>query len=116
MITPDQLDETLKSMLQKNITVNINSKAIREGVLILYNVKDYYITLNIRTKKDQLKTYEIPVPFNIDANEERVIFDYHIEDVIQHDPRRRYLINSLYSNINKKSKLFDNILTIKFSE
>lgn len=112
----DDLEETLKLILQKDLKFVINDKVVREGTLILFNIKDYYISFNIRTKKDIVKVYEIPVPFRTEMNTNSVIFDYTINNIIKGDPVRRYLINSLYKNIGKKSKLFDNKLTIELGE
>jgi N-glycosylase/DNA lyase len=116
MMVVDKLDIAMKSMLQKHISVVINNKSVREGTLILYNIKDYYVTLNIKTKKDQVKTYEIPIPYQLYINTDNTVFDYHVNHIIREDPKRRWLINVLYKKVGKKSKLYDNILTIKYSE
>tara|TARA_R110002020_G_scaffold120146_4_gene273783 strand:+ start:6296 stop:6646 length:351 start_codon:yes stop_codon:yes gene_type:complete len=115
MIVLEELEAELKTILQKDLQFVINDKVVREGILILFNMKDYYISFNIKTKKDIIKVYELPVPYATLFSEDKVIFDYTIDNVIKKDPRRRYLINSIYSNIGKKSKLFDNKLTIRFN-
>lgn len=112
----DNTEYALKTVLQKNVRFTVNGKAIREGKLILYQIKDYYISLTIFTKKNQTKQYEIPVPYKIQLCGDNVIFDYTINNVTKSDSIREWLITSLSNKIGKKSKLYDNKLTIEPDE
>ena len=64
-MTPQELDTCLKNLLQRNVSFNINNKTIREGLLMLFHVKDFYISFILKTEKYPSKTYEIPVPYSI---------------------------------------------------
>tara|TARA_Y100000310_G_C20697677_1_gene826876 strand:+ start:3432 stop:3779 length:348 start_codon:yes stop_codon:yes gene_type:complete len=106
----------LKHSLQRNVIFEVNSKIIRQGKIILYNIKDFYISFNILTPKDVLKTYELPVPFEISLIEEGILCDYSISNITRNVNTTDYLIRSIYNKFGKKSKLFNNKLTIKFVE
>jgi|TARA_R110002050_G_scaffold6130_14_gene26022 hypothetical protein len=109
----DNTEKVLKTVLQKNIRFTVNGKGIREGKLILYQIKDYYMSLTIFTKKSQTKQYEIPIPFDIQHSGEDIIFDYTLHNVTKNDSLRKWLITSLSNKIGKKSKLYNNKLTIE---
>ena len=110
----EKTDSELGKILQSTVIFEVNKKALREGKLILYNIKDFYITFNILTSKGIMKTYELPVPFNIYSDKNNnVIFDYDIDYISRKDRVIEYLITIVGNKFNKKSKLFNNKLTIK---
>ena len=78
----DRLDEYFKEILQREVKFILNEKKVlRKGRLILYAVKDYYITFIISTTKCPRKVYEIYYPFDVinDVNNNQIIFDYSID-------------------------------------
>ena len=52
----EQLEHNLKPFLQDNVQFVINDKVVREGKLMLFIVKDFYVSFIITTKKMQNKT------------------------------------------------------------
>ncbi len=111
MIT-DDLHSTLNNALQCNVSFVLNKKTLREGKLLLFTIKDFYITFVLITKKDLHKTYELPVPFEFKHIKDTIIFDYSVQNICKKHQKISELIGSLHKQIGKKSKLFDNILTI----
>lgn len=107
-------EEALKKALQKKLIFEVNNKTLREGKLILFNIKDFYITFSIITSKNIPKTYELPVPYDIKSNSKGIIFDYTIKNITRGDGITEYLITTVRNKFCKKSKLFDNKLTIRF--
>ena len=88
--------EALDSILQRNIEVVFNEKIIRKGTLLLYNTKDYYLTIIIKTPKTN-KSYDILYPFDTRVTDNKITLDYSLEKL--------YLDNSdnlrdLFSQIN----------------
>lgn len=112
MIT-DKLDLHLKNLLQRNVSFCINDKTVREGLLVLFHIKDFYISFILKTSKHPKKTYEIPVPFRVIEQHNKLIFDYSNKHIHKNDHRMSLLINAIHKNVGKKSKLLDNMLTIK---
>ena len=104
----------MKTLLQRDIKLTINNKILREGRLILFNLRDYYIECTLINKNDQQKVYEIPVPFNIDIQSKHILFDYGIKQIAKNDVENIVTIKMLASNIGKKSKFYDNTLTIEY--
>ena len=112
-MTSHLLEGYIKQILQKNVSFNINGKTVKEGKLILYNIKDFFLSFHIVTSKNQTKIYEIPVPYRVHRTKDVIRLDYGINNIIKKDAQVKLIIASLYKKIGKKSKLFDNIVDIK---
>ena len=41
------LQDHLNGILQKNVCFDMNNKTLREGKLVIYNIKDFYITFTL---------------------------------------------------------------------
>ncbi len=115
MIT-EKTEEAVRYALQKNVCFIVGGKTIREGKLILYNIKDFYIVFNLITPKNVSKTYELPLPFNVIRESDHITFDYTLNNIIKKDSYIDYLIKTVYNKFGKKSKLYDSKLTIKYVE
>jgi len=106
------LQDSLAGILQQDLKFIINGKTIKEGKLLLYNIKDYYIIFTLLTPKDVVKAYEIPMPFEIGSTNNELTFNYSTNIVTKHDSAKLLLIKQLLDKIGKKSKFYDNTLTI----
>jgi hypothetical protein len=102
----------LKTILQRQVKFVVGAKVLKEGRIIVFNIKDYYISFIIDTKKHQNKTYEIPLPYKITTSEDRILFHYS-NDLVSRNIRCYSLISDISKQIGKKSKLFDNMLIIE---
>jgi len=112
-MNPVVLQNHLNTILQKNVCFTMNDKVLREGKLMIYNVKDFYITFTLITKKDQQKIYEIPVPFYTYADESSIVLDYSIGYITKKSRKIDYLLTALKNKIGKKCKFFDSKLIIR---
>lgn len=113
MIT-DIIEKHLNTALQKNVQFMLNDKAVREGKLMLYNIKDFYITFTIMTKKDIVKTYEIPIPYSVNTSTDgNIVFSYKLDHLIKGRSSIEKLIDKISTDIGKKSKFFNNVLEIQ---
>ena len=115
MTQTDYIDENLKTLLQREVQFIVNDKVLREGKLIVFNIKDFYISFIIHTKKDQTKTYDIPLPYRLSKQPGNIILDYNLKNVHYDKPGLQRLIESVSKSVGKKSKLYDTCLTIKYS-
>ena len=114
MNTDKYIEEQLKGILQRDVQFIVNSKTLREGKLMMFNMKDFYISFILFTKKQQTKTYDIPLPYQISVNPTDIIFDYKLSNVHHDSPYVLRLIESISKSVGRKSKLYDNFLTIKY--
>ena len=112
-MNPVVLQDNLNTILQKNVCFTMNDKVLREGKLMIYNIKDFYITFTLITKKDQQKIYEIPAPFYTYIEGSNVIFDYSTGYITKKSKKIEYLLTSLKNKIGKKCKFFDSKLIIR---
>lgn len=108
-----QLQECMKIILQRDVRFVINNKVLREGKLILFNLKDYYIECMFIVKTGQQKVYEIPAPFNIYIKPDKILFDYSTKSAIKGSVENTVAVKMLAMDTGKKSKFYDNVLTIE---
>ena len=105
-----KIREALDDILQRNIEVVYNNKAIRKGTLILYNTKDYYLTIIIKTPKTN-KSYDILYPFNTDITKDRITFDYSLDGLaLDNSNTLRELFSSI--DISSSNKFLNGQLHI----
>ena len=110
----EKIENFLRATLQKKIRIRVNNKTLREGRLILFSVKDFYMTLMLKTDEDVVKTYEMPVPFTVRVGKNTdAVFDYTIDTITRNEVAKKILITTLYNKVGKKSKFYDNTVSIE---
>ena len=110
-----RLQDTLEQILQKNIKFVCNKKTLREGKLILFNIKDFYIHFMLEVeKKPFTKNYEIPIPFKLTSNKTMIFFDYSSKHISKSNAEIDQLISTISNSVDKNSQFFNDILTIEF--
>lgn len=74
----EQLEKSINRFLQQKINFSINGKNIKNGKLILFCIKDFYLvfTLNIQHSK---KVFEIPYPYNFTTSENKIVLNYTLD-------------------------------------
>ena len=111
------LEPILKSLLQRDVSFEVNNKTLRAGKLIIFHIKDFYISFILKTEKHPNKLYEIPVPYEFGSSKTGdVTFDYRLSGVDRNDKTIQYLISTICKQIGKKSKFFANTLPIKIKK
>lgn len=105
----DRIEQGLKSFLQKDVTCLFkyeekNDKQFKKGKLILFSIKDFFITLVFDVDGATKKT-EIPMPYDITKCRDGLILDYKLDNLHLDDPFLKVKIISLESQ--KKSKFYD---------
>ena len=109
-----EIEPHLKDILQRNVKFVVNDKVLREGKVIIFYIKDFYISFTLLTKKDQTKTYDIPLPYHVSSSHNCLIFDYSLYKIHRNIPALKRLIENVSKSVGKKSKLYDNIMTIEY--
>ena len=107
----EHVENQLKQFLQSNVKLQINEKVLKEGRLILFNIKDFYVIFTIRNAKNEIKKYETPLPFDCYIKEGECVFDYRFERLTNKNSTLFMKIVTLTSS--KKSKFFNSVMHIK---
>tara|TARA_R110000796_G_scaffold18031_1_gene54977 strand:- start:331 stop:672 length:342 start_codon:yes stop_codon:yes gene_type:complete len=107
----EDIEKNLTSLLLRDIVIYIKpEKPIKRGKLKLFKVKDFYFSLFLENEKGDLKTYEIPFPFDNSIGHRHLIFDYRIEKFAKNNDFVHF--KSKVLNYKKKSKLYNNIVVL----
>jgi hypothetical protein len=115
-ITKTPLEEACKFLLQRKLTMEVASKVFKEGKLLLFYQKNFYLTFIMDTDKKKKEKIEIPIPYDIEVHEEDnlVYFDYRLKTLAKHAPEvENYL--KVYSSKKSSNKFWNTILTIDAS-
>jgi hypothetical protein len=105
----NNIDNDLKNYFQKNIVLTLRSKQYKKGKLINFKLSGCYLSLIMLTEKKK-ETFEIPFPFNIKREPNKLVFDYTLESLAEQD--FELLVNLKATNQVKKCKFFNTTLTI----
>lgn len=74
----DQLIGYFDGILQRDIDITCDGKTVRKGTFILYTVKDYIITIILKTSTSN-KSYDIFYPFDVTSDDNIITLDYSLE-------------------------------------
>ena len=112
-INGTNIEEACKYLLQKNISLEINNKIFKQGKLILFYQKNFYLQFTLTTVKKDKDKVEIPIPYDVELHESDglVYFDYRIKTLAKLAPEvENYL--KVYPNKVNNNKYWNTILTI----
>ena len=104
------IDKLIQPLLQQQVVFSVNDKILKEGRLILFNVRDFHLCFYLKTDKGSNRLYELPYPYHITKHLNGVHLDYTLETLTKGATELMYRIKGLTKVRN--SKLYDNILTI----
>lgn len=104
--------EHFKPFLLKNIIIRTDKKVIRRGVLKIFQLKQYFIRLTLEID-DKQKLYEIPYPFDIHPEEDRLTLNYHLSTLAKDEEVK---LQIKFMDTSSKSKLYNNLVYILTSD
>ena len=113
MTSIDEIEQYIKPFLLTSIVFTIDEKAVKQGKLQLFCVKDFFcvFTLLSLEKNNKKTVYEIPYPFNIRTlSDGRLELDYTLESFYLSNSRVRELVNKL--KFSKTSKFFNKKIVV----
>ena len=102
----EAIDDYIKEILQRDVKFILNEKKVlRKGKLLLYSMKDYYITFIISTTKCPKKVYEVYYPFEVvnDTKNSQIIFDYSIDKLPNYNVLPTQSISKVASQLARKA-------------
>jgi len=110
VLTNEIFENAFGKNFQRHLKIILNDKIIREGKLLLFAPKDFYLlfTLEINEKH---KVIEIPVPFRYKVKKDIIYLSYVLEDLTDDLGVK---IKTLNYHKEYKSKYFNNRLDFQF--
>jgi hypothetical protein len=107
-----EIEESLKDYLQKNITICIDNKILKQGRLILFCIKDFFCVFTLVTdaKTNKKIIYELPYPFIFQKNSSNLIFDYTLNTFCNVNRDTCQKVEDL--QLKKTSKLFNKKVSV----
>jgi hypothetical protein len=112
-ITKTILEEACKFLLQKTISLELGNKIHKQGKLIIFYQKNFYLTFIMDTAKKDREKIEIPIPYDVEIheNDNLIYFDYRLKTLAKHAPHIEDHLR-LYSSKKNSNKFWNTILTI----
>lgn len=112
-INGTSLEEACKFLLQKKISFEINNKTFKQGKLLLFYQKNFYLMFILNSTKKERDKIEIPIPYDVETYEDDglVYFDYRIKSLAKLAPEMENYLK-VYSTKTNTNKFWDSILTI----
>lgn len=107
------IEKACKFLLQKQISIDIKDKVYKQGRLLLFYQRNFYLTFVMDTAKKPKEKVEIPIPFNIEIHEDEnlIYFDYRIKTLAKHAPEIETNL-LIYPKKISGNKFWDSILLI----
>jgi hypothetical protein len=106
-----RLEKDITSIFQKNLKFRINNKVLKEGKLILFSFKEFYLHFKLCIGTNTFKYLEVPYPFNYQIENDKIVFDYTNRSLTKNNLEIETLIKLLKKQ--KLSKFYDNKLIIE---
>jgi hypothetical protein len=104
----DDVENYFSHYLQRDVVFALNNKILKEGKLILFNQKDYYIIFYLKGADGEQKKYEIPYPYSITKNKNYLNLSYDLKDISKNDSELYYKLIGL--NQKSNSRLYNNTM------
>jgi hypothetical protein len=110
------IEKACKLLLQKEIVIEIKNKVYKQGKVMLFYQKNFYITLVMNTAKKEKEKVELPIPYDVEIheNEDLIYFDYRIKTLSKHAPEIETNL-LVYPKKISGNKFWDSILLINAS-
>lgn len=111
MIIIEHVDKILSTMLQHNLSFELENKQIRKGKLILYAIKDFHLHLMLQGDKNEIKQFIVPFPFNIRKTDSGIELDYTLDTLANNNSDLLLKLKTLTRK--KNTRFFNAIINCK---
>lgn len=103
-------DSAVSDFLLRNVAIYHNNKILREGRLILFSVKDFYLHFTLQIN-NTTKHFEIPYPFETTIiNNNLILLDYSLSSFKAEYTDLEKRIKHI--GVKKKSRYFNTVIRI----
>jgi|Laugresu1bdmlbdd_1035124.scaffolds.fasta_scaffold04408_3 hypothetical protein len=103
------LENNLNNFLQRDVNFICNSKSIKKGKLLLFTIKDFYITFMLRVNNEQ-KKFELPYPFFSETKGLTAEMNYSLNEIAHNCDHLYFKLKSITPKTN--AKIYDNVVYI----
>lgn len=106
-------EEKFLPFFQKDISIMLDNKILRQGRLLLFSIKDFYLHFTLLAGSTT-KNFELPYPFNAYEDKDSnniLILDYKIKSFTR-DLTDIYDKTKTVAGKYKHMKYFDNVVRI----
>jgi hypothetical protein len=112
-INGTSLEDCCKFLLQKNISLEFKDKIYKQGKLLIFQQKNFYLTFIIDSVKSKEEKVEIPIPYDIEPHydDNLIYFDYRLKSLSKFSPEIETNL-LFYPKKMSGNKFWDTILTI----
>lgn len=100
------IETNFKSILLKDIIIELRGKQVAKGKLVFYEFKDF----NFKFIFDNSKKFEFPYPFEVEANESQLRLSYHNKFIHHNDPIQKFKMVNCMKNL--KNKFYNSTLVV----
>jgi hypothetical protein len=107
------MEDAFLPFFQKEIIISLDNKSLRQGKLLLFSIKDFYLHFTLLINENK-KCFEIPYPFSMykeSVSSSSLILDYKINTFTNNMPEIEDCVKILFKK-EKHMKYFDNIVKI----
>ena len=118
MKTVDKLDDIFKSLMQRSVLItNLKTgKKLKEGKIKLYHIKNNFLIIEFDQKSDRQEKIELPVPFDISVDNDRIVFDYRNSTLAKGDLNIISALIKIPPKNIEKNRFFNGEVLIEISE
>ena len=106
-MTHELVENTLKSLLLREVKITSRKRVLGTGCILLYELKDFNIKLHFTNNKK----VEILYPFAISKKNKTIFFDYSLSHIHQDDIIQKVRTKNMVKN--PRNKYYDLLLSIE---
>ena len=106
----EEVEEKFQKFFLSDIAFVVNHKVIKKGKLLNANIKDFFIIFKLEVQKGGITSFEVPYPFELIDEKNRIKFDYRLEKFVFNDIIKLAKVRRLKPK--KNSKFYDVVMTM----
>lgn len=110
-ISTEIIERDISALLQQELQITHKNKTLKEGRLMLFAVKDFYLHFKLQQQLGgKFTLFEIPYPFFYERTSSGILLSYKVNHFLKNDAELKHL-SRLYF-FNKPSKFYDTDVVI----
>lgn len=106
----EEVEEKFQKFFLSDIAFVVDHKVIKKGKLLNANIKDFFIIFKLEVQKGGITSFEVPYPFELADEKNRIKFDYRLEKFVFNDIIKLAKVRRLKPK--KNSKFYDVVMTM----
>ena len=106
----EEVEEKFQKFFLNDINFVVNDKVIKKGKLLNANIKEFFIIFKLEVQKGGITSFEVPYPFELADEKNRIKFDYRLEKFVFNDIIKLAKVRRLKPK--KNSKFYDVVMTM----